>query len=525
VTDPDKSFELARHAALEASAEELYDGAPCGYVSTAPDGRIVRANATLLRWTGYTAEELIGRRRFAELLTRGGRIYYETHYAPLLRMQGAVGEIALDLVRRDGATMPVLAHSAMRSDAAGQPVVSHTTLFDARQRREYERELLRARERAEAADRAKAEFISTVSHEIRSPLSALMAVGYLLESTEPSEKQQKYLRILRSSSENLLNLVNDVLDFSRLEAGRLQLDERPFDLRPLLEELAGAQRVKADEKGVRLELIVDARCPEKVIGDRVKVGQILTNLVGNAVKFTEAGSVIVRVAPREVTARDALLDFAVSDTGIGVSPERLPHIFESFTQASAEVTARYGGSGLGLAITKRLVELHGSELRVESRLGEGSVFSFGLRLGLVASGVARSATASAPGAEPPPLAGLRLLVADDNEANLVVLGDLLHGWGAAVDLVADGSAAVERIRLMRPDLVLMDLRMPKVDGVAAATEIRALTGCAELPIIAVSGSKRMGEAAELTESGFDDFVGKPVYPDLLLEKIRRCLGR
>jgi PAS domain S-box-containing protein len=481
----------------------------------------VRVNRTLLSWTGHEAAALVGR-RFQDLLTTGGRIYWETHYAPLLRMQGEVREIALELVRADGTALPVLVGSSLGRGPDGQPLLVRTTVFDARQRREYERELLRARERAEAADRAKAEFISTVSHEIRTPLSAIMAVAHLLESTGVTAAQEKFLRILRSSSSNLLELINDILDFSRIEAGRLQLDERPFELRAHLAELTAAQRVGAERKGLRLEVEVDPRCPEHLVGDKVKLGQILTNLIGNAVKFTEEGTVRLTAALRALEGEDATISFSVADTGIGISADRLPHVFDAFTQASPEVTSRYGGTGLGLAITKRLVELHGGDLRAKSEPGRGSTFSFEVQLRR-----AEPAAVAAPrpdAAEERPLAGLVALVADDNEVNIAVLEGLLTGWGAAVEAVSDGEGAIERIQQRRYDIVLMDLRMPKVDGSSATRRIRSLPAGERLPILAVSASMRMGESADLAEAGFDDFVGKPINPDLLLSKILRWTG-
>lgn len=515
----DESYGLAHRAAFHESAEELYEEAPCGYLSTDPDGRIVRVNRTLLRWTGYTEEQLVGQRRFVDLLTAGGRIYHETHYAPLLRMQGSVREIAFDLRCADGTTLPILVNSTLKNDADGRPLIVRTMLFDARHRREYERELLRARERAERADRAKADFISMVSHEIRTPLGAIVAVGHLLETTEPSERQQKYLRILRSSAENLHGLINDLLDFSRSEAGKLELDEKPFELRPLLEEIVTSQQVRVEQRGVDLVLEVAESCPEQLIGDRVKVGQILTNLVGNAVKFTEVGSIRVEVVPWETDGDAVTLGLTVSDTGIGISADRLPHIFDVFTQASPEVSSKYGGTGLGLAITKRLVELHGGELRVESEVGKGSEFRCGLRLRRTTpTPVADTFSAAV---EEAPLRGLRVLVADDNEVNIVVMVDLLRGWGATTEAARDGNEAVDRCRSERYDAVLMDLRMPKMDGYRATREIRRGPGGAELPIIAVSASMRMGEALEVQERGFTDFVGKPIRPDLLLEKLRR----
>jgi CheY-like chemotaxis protein len=277
--------------------------------------------------------------------------------------------------------------------------------------------------------------------------------------------------------------------------------------------------VAAENKGLRLVAEVDAECPERLVGDRVKLGQILVNLVGNAIKFTEQGSVRVTVTLRTRERDSVDLAFTVADTGIGISADRLPHVFDAFTQASAETSSRYGGTGLGLAITRRLVALQGGDLRAESAVGRGSTFSFELRLRVAPALPIAAATKSAEGEKP--LAGLRVLVADDNEVNIAILEELLGRWGAAVETAADGQAAIERIVGSRFDIVLMDLRMPKVDGLNATRRIRASPGGGNLPIVAVSASMRMGESTDFRQAGFNDFVGKPINPDLLLDKILR----
>ena len=507
-------------ALIEESAEDLYENAPCGYISALPGGLLVRVNQTFLTWTGYRREDLVGRRRFQDLLTAGGRIYHETHYAPLLQMQGSVREIAVEMVCADGARLPVLINSVLRRDQAGKPLLVRTTVFNATDRKEYERELLRERQRAEQTAQTMSDFISMMSHEIRTPLSAIMGVGPLLGITELSPQQEKLVRILRSSSENLLSLVNQLLDFGKIEAGKVSLEERTFNLRQLVHGILDGFRVKATE-GVDLEAHLDEKLPGQLLGDPVKIGQILNNLVANAVKFTSQGSVTVTVEVRELAADAVSIEIQVADTGIGIAADRLPHIFDDFTQASYDIGMKYGGTGLGLAISKRLVELHGSRITVESELGEGTTFRFDLRLKIPPE----AAEPASPAGEP--LKGLRVLVADDNEVNVYVLTGFLRGWGAEPDVVTNGRQAVERVQEKDYDLVLMDLTMPELDGYAATRQIRALPDpkFQRLPIFAVSASIRVDPQHEVEAAGFTDFVGKPISPDILFAKILRHISQ
>lgn len=507
---------------VEEDAEDLYENAPCGYISALPDGMIVKVNQTFLTWTGHRREDLVGRKRFQDLLTAGGRIFHETHYAPLLRMQGEVREIAVEIVCANGRRLSALINSVLRKDGEGKPLLTRTTVFNATDRKEYERELLRARQKAEQADKAKADFISMMSHEIRTPLTAIMGVGYLLTATDLSPQQQKLVGVLRSSSENLLNLVNQILDFSKIEAGMVSLEEKSFDLRQQVSEIISSLRVKADEKGLVLDAYIDERVPAVLLGDPVKIGQVLTNLLSNAVKFTSQGSVTVTLQVRELLPDAVWIHFRVSDTGIGISPDRLRHVFDDFTQASYDIGLKYGGTGLGLSISKRLVELHGSELAVESELGRGTTFFFDLRL-KPAAGEHRAVDEDGDLADPPLLRGLKVLIADDNEINVLVLSSLLWKWGIEPDVVRNGRQAVERVQERDYDVVLMDLRMPELDGYAATRQIRSLPDekFKRLPVLAVSASTRMGNQHELDSAGFTEFVGKPVSPDILFAKLAR----
>ncbi|HEY9422110.1 MAG TPA: ATP-binding protein [Thermoanaerobaculia bacterium] len=515
---PDGTLSPASPALFEESAEDLYENAPCGYLSALPGGPLVKVNQTFLSWTGYRREDLVGRKRFHELLTPGGRIFHETHYAPLLRMQGTVRELALDMVCADGRRLPVLINSVLRNDDAGKPLLVRTTVFNATDRKEYERELLRARQRAEQASKTKSDFLAMISHDIRTPLNALMGVAHLLGTTELSPHQKKLVRILSSSSESLLQLVNQILDFGMIEAGQMSLEERPVDLRRLVQEIADRFQLKAQGKGLALLAHVDERVPSTVVGDPVKLSQVLTNLIGNAVKFTSQGVVTVTLAVRATERQGVSIDFRVSDTGIGIAPDRLEHIFDDFTQANYDIGLKYGGTGLGLSISRKLVEMHGSRILVESELGRGTTFSFELRFKVLPEVAAPAAVSVASGLE-----GLKVLVADDNEVNVFVLTAMLKGWGIELDAVSNGRQAVERVRLRHYDLVLMDLRMPELDGYAATREIRSLPGerFAKLPIFALSASTRMVLQHEIDAAGFNEFIGKPISPDILFGKIAR----
>lgn len=353
-------------------AAQLYDEAPCEYLYSRPDGTLLQVNRMFLDWTGYERSDVLGR-RFQDLLNVGGRIYHETHFAPLLHMQGAVREIALDIATKQGGVVPVLVNAVQKRDA-GRPVLNRISVFNATDRKKYERELQAARKRAEESARSKSELLSTISHDMRSPLGAILAAAQLLGRSQLTTAQRTYVRVLRSSSETLLNLVNNVLDLSRIESGRVTLEQRPFDVRQLVLDLLSTLNVRAEEEQIALHVAIADAVPATLIGDPVKLGQILTNLTANAVKFTEQGSVAVSVGVRREQHGRIELDFKVSDTGIGIPPDRLQHIFDDFTQVSYDIGATYGGSGLGLAIVRRLLALHGSKISVESAVNRGSIF-------------------------------------------------------------------------------------------------------------------------------------------------------
>jgi PAS domain S-box-containing protein len=367
---------------LEEDATDLYENAPCGYVSMAGDGTLLRVNATFEAMTGHSRDWLLAGRRFQDLLTIGGRIFIETHLRPLLRLQGFAREIALDL-QLPGRVLPVLLNAVERRSAPDADYVVRMTIFDASDRRRYERDLLDARNAAERAAAARSDLIAMVSHDVRAPLSAIQTAAHMLAQTEMSPQQSRYARILNSSAAHALTLLNSILDLSSLEGGHVHLRQREFDLHQLVEAVAGTARLAAAGRpAVAVVSTVDPATPRMVVGDREKIAQVLSNLLTNAVKFTHEGQVSLMVYARERRGDRAAIEFIVSDTGIGIPEDRLHAVFNEFTQASEEIGEKYGGTGLGLAICRKLLALHGSQLHLTSTVGQGSTFSFVLELGI-----------------------------------------------------------------------------------------------------------------------------------------------
>ena len=367
-------------ALLEEEAEDLYEHAPCGYLSTLPDGTIARVNQTFIDWTGRSREALLAGTKFQSLLSIGSRIYYETHYAPLLRMQGFANEIALEVTLADGRILPVNANTRQRCDPEGTPLFNRITLFDSTDRRRYEREILLARRKAEENGKDKDAMLAMLSHDIRNPLQALMTIVALLDRSELSDQQRTFVRLLKSSSGTMLNLLNRVLELSKAESGSTAIVEKPFSIRELVGEVVEPFAAAARDKGLTMQWSLDDDVPAVIVGDQTAIRQILGNLIGNAVKFTRSGSVSLTIRVAEIGADAVTLAFAVADTGIGIDPDALKRIFNEFTQATDDTAMRFGGTGLGLAITRRLLAVYGSTVHVESTPGEGATFSFNLRL-------------------------------------------------------------------------------------------------------------------------------------------------
>ena len=376
----------ASHEALllEESAEDLYEAAPCGYFSMREDGMIVKVNQTFLTWTGYGREDLVGVKRIHDLLPAGDRIYYETHYAPLLQMQGMIREIAIEILCADGRRLPVLVNSTLKRHADETRSVIRTIVLDATDRRGYERELLSAREqlaeqndRLREVDRLKDEFVAVISHDLRTPLTAIMGyVQFLLRREgEFDEREARALRVIERHSDRLTGLVDDLLLIAEVTAGTLSLQLQAVELGPLVSEAVELAQPLADAGGI--ELAVDKAEVAPLLADRASVARLLDNLISNAIKFTrEGGRVTVRLRASPQGAR-----IEVEDTGIGISRADRERIFSGFFRAQSAIEHGVPGAGLGLAIVKAVVEAHGGQVTLASEEDAGSCFSVELPAG------------------------------------------------------------------------------------------------------------------------------------------------
>ena len=369
------------------------------------------------------------------------------------------------------------------------------------------------REEARRESELKSAFLANMSHEVRTPLNGVIGMADLLLDTELDDRQQAYAEMVRDSGRSLLSLLNAILDFAKLDAGRMQVERVGLNLREVVKSTLRPFELAARERGLRFRVRVDEAVPVGLIGDPIRIGQVLTNLVSNALKFTESGRVEVSVELLRETVDGVVLRFEVEDTGIGISDTAMARLFKPFSQADASTTRRYGGTGLGLAISRQLVELMDGRLEASSTPGRGTRFWFALPMG--------RSDSPGPGPITPLPVGPRVLVAEDNPVNQVVLGRLVERLGCTVAYAQNGAEAVKALERGEFDLILMDCQMPEMDGYEAARQIRAAG--IDLPIIAVTASSVTEQRKTAIESGMDDILGKPIDPAALREALVRVL--
>ncbi len=505
----------------EQLLQSIFDTVQIGISMTDEEGVFYDVNRKFCEIYSYNYEEFIGK-QFTFLFpeeVRAERLDYHRNFI------AGKGEIPPDAVvlRKDGSKIFATTSSAILVMNNGRKY-RLTSVMDITSRKKIEEELIISKEKAEQATIAKSQFLSIMSHEIRTPMNAVIGLAHLLLQENLSDDQKENLKTLKSSADNLLTLINDILDYNRIESGEVELSKLDFNLKELVNGISQSHSILAKEKNIKLTLTIDSELPDYIVGDPSRLSQILANLVANGIKFTEWGHVTVEVLQKTKTKQSIVIEFIISDTGIGISKEKLDHIFERFTQESSDSTRKYGGTGLGLAISKKLIELHGSSINIESKIGVGSKFNFSIEFQLPVSKKSDSdLNLFSPEHR---LEGVRVLLVEDNEINQLVVNKFLKKWHVNSDLAVNGKLAIEKIEQNDYELILMDLQMPVMDGYEATVEIRKMADKkALIPIIALTASAVSEVKDRVIQSGMDDFISKPFTPDELFKKIAFFAGR
>ncbi|MFD3263764.1 PAS domain S-box protein [Phenylobacterium ferrooxidans] len=486
-------------------------------MTTDPAGIITDVNKQMEALTGSTRDELIGA-PFKDCFTDPDRA--EAGIKRVLA-QKSVTDYELTARARDGKQTVVSYNATTFYDRNRTLKGVFAAARDVTERKRVEVELQQAKAIAESASRTKSDFLASMSHEIRTPMNAIMAIADLLAKTPLTPEQDKYVQIFRRSGDNLLNLINDILDLSKVEASQLDLEQTGFSLSDHLEKVIEMVAPRAQEKGLTLVCEIAPNVANDLMGDPTRLRQVLLNLLGNAIKFTQGGEVSLKVEPDLDPAVPTALRFTVTDSGIGIADSKLARVFERFTQADSSTTRRFGGSGLGLTISKRLVELMGGRIWVSSRVDVGSVFAFALPLEVWAS--ANRPVSMPVGAGPAaPLAPLQILMAEDSPDNCTIALAYLDDTPYRVDVAETGIIACEMFKAGRYDLVLMDRQMPAMDGLTATRTIRAWEKANErppTPIIALTASALKGDRETCLAAGCTAYLTKPIKQDVLLAAI------
>ena len=510
---------LLEHAdSLERRLADIIDFFPDATFVIDREGRVIAWNFAMEKLTGIKAGEMLGKGNYEyALLFYGERrpIFIdlalkpqeeiEKKYTHLQRQGGVlIGESYAPTLQGGGVYLMVTA--AVLYDARDNVVGAIECIRDVTDRKRAQEELEKAKETAETANRAKSSFLAMMSHEIRTPMNAIIGMSGLLLDGDLDPQRRDFAQTIRKSGEGLLTILNEILDFSKIEAGRLELENHPFDLRQCVESSLELFAHRSRSKGLEIGSLIDAHTPTTVVGDPTRLQQILVNLVGNAIKFTEKGEVMVTVNSHEVHSEsktDAAaevglqaadqgdkwfeLQFSIRDTGIGIPADRISHLFQAFSQADSSTARKYGGTGLGLAISKRLVEMMGGRIWVESEAGKGSTFHFTIR--------APSAAGAKPiylEADQPILLGRRVLIVDDNPTNREILSLQAKSWGMVPITVAAGMEALEKIRNDDPfDIVVLDMQMPEMDGLTVSEKIKALPESSSIPLVMLTSSSEV----------------------------------
>lgn len=524
----------------ERTAEvlDLYDNAPAGYHSLDTSGKFVMVNQTELNWLGYLREELLGQ-PFADFLVESSRQIF-ADYFPTLKQQGFIRDIELELVRKDGSRLPVLLNASAQLDENGQFFISRATILDNSERKRAAETLRQSRDELnfaylalEKASHAKDEFLANMSHELRTPLNNILGLSEILmrEVRGPlNEAQQKYVQNIEISGRHLLSLISDILDLSKIESGKFEIYLEKIILDDICNSSLAFVKEPALKKGLSVSFVPDPTVTE-ILADARRLKQILVNLLSNAIKFTPAnGEVVLKV---EARLAENWIDLSVSDTGIGISPENLERLFNPFIQVDSSLTRQYEGTGLGLVLVKNLTELQGGQVRVTSTVGQGSCFTISLPWLPEASTWEVPASASAELAPDeaashlPEAVGepVTILLADDVESNLITVADYLEALGYRLVIARNGIEALQKAAACLPQLILMDIQMPEMDGLEAIRRLRKQPLFAQTPIIALTALAMTGDRERCLAAGANEYLSKPMRLKELVALMQGLLKR
>ncbi len=473
-----------------------------------PNDHVTWVNAAFEKITGFTLEDLKGK-RLGDLIAGPETDMTLIEDARELNRRNQSFSLDLLAYRKDKKPIWISIFNTVVFDEEGEVSAEVEIIIDITEKKAAEQEMLEAKEQALQLSEAKEMFLSVMSHEIRTPLNAILGMTQLLLENDPKPSQLDDLNILKFSGDNLLNIVNDILDFTKMETGNLQLETIPFNLKMLANDIVNSLQINTSKKQNTLKLIYDDGIPERLIGDKTRLYQVMMNLLGNALKFTKNGIVTLEIKLKACREHEVEVYFEVSDSGIGIAKDKLNYIFEPFTQAKADISRKYGGTGLGLAITKKVLQLFGAEIRVDSVEGRGSTFYFTITFDKI------------PSSKPPdsrineiPVAfsNKKILVVDDNEINVIIVQRMLVKWNIGVDVANSGFEAIELLKSRDYDLVFMDVNMPELDGYETASIIRNMENdyFRKLPIIALTAQDQVDEGVLFKESFMDDMLLKPL---------------